>query len=218
MNEKKRMAKGKENTLQRTILRFLCLVKVWVEFEIQLCLSWPLFFRWTSFWDLGIKHQHFVWDTGHQAQVVHHQVLIWDNVDESTYQILFYGLLFSTFYYFLYTADPLTCVTPMQPFATFTWSPPTIPYTHHTISLVPRQRPPIWPTDHNVTFSFLSPFSFTLCILSWSDQSQIVTPHDWDLTIHFAAHEPCAHFTYCLYLRLLYLLQKRRKFSPRTQT
>ena len=57
--------------------------------------------------------------------------------DESTYQILSYGLLFSTFYRFLYTADPLTCTTPMQPFTTFTQtftqSPPTIPYTssHH---------------------------------------------------------------------------------------
>ena len=33
--------------------------------------------------------------------------------DESTYQILSYGLLFSTFYHFLYTADPPTCTTPM---------------------------------------------------------------------------------------------------------
>ena len=41
---------------------------------------------------------------------------------------------------------------------------------------------------------------------------------DRDLTIHFTAHKPCAHFTYCLYLRLLYLLQKTRKFFPRTQT
>ena len=35
-----------------------------------------------------------------------------------------------------------------------------------------------------------------------------------DLTIRFATHEPCAHFTYHLYLRPLYLLRKRRKFSP----
>ena len=68
--------------------------------------------------------------------------------------------------------------------------------------------------DHVITFSFLSLFSFTRRILSQSDQSQIVTPHDWDLTICFAAHRPCARFTYRLYLRLLYLLQKRRKFFP----
>ena len=33
-------------------------------------------------------------------------------------------------------------------------------------------------------------------------------------TICFATHKPCAHFTYCLYLRLLYLLWKTRKLSP----
>ena len=68
--------------------------------------------------------------------------------------------------------------------------------------------------DHIVTFSFLSLFSFTRCILLWPNQSQIITPCNRDLTICFAAHEPCACFTYCLYLRLLYLLQKRRKFFP----
>ena len=82
------------------------------------------------------------------------------------------------------------------------------------IDPVPRWRPPIWPTDHIVTFSFLSLFSFTQCILSWPDRSQVVTPCDQDLTIHFTTHEPCACFTYCLYLRLLYLLRKRRRFSP----
>ena len=68
--------------------------------------------------------------------------------------------------------------------------------------------------DHVVIFSFLSLFPFTQCILSWPDQSQVITLHGRDLTICFATHEPCAHFTYHLYLRLLYLLQKTRKFSP----
>ena len=68
--------------------------------------------------------------------------------------------------------------------------------------------------DHIVTFSFLSLFSITQHILLWPDQSQVVTPCDRDLTIRFAAHKPCAHFTYHLYLRLLYLLRKTRKFSP----
>ena len=102
----------------------------------------------------------------------------------------------------------------MQPFLTIMQSPPTIPYTHCTIGLVPCQRPPIWPTDHVVIFSFLSLFPFTQHILSWPDQSQVVAPHDWDLTIHFTAHKPCARFTDHLYLRLSYLLQKTRKFSP----
>ena len=68
--------------------------------------------------------------------------------------------------------------------------------------------------DHIVTFSFLSLFSFTQRIPPRPDQSQVVAPCDWDLTICFAAHEPCARFTYHLHLRLLYLLQKTRKFSP----
>ena len=68
--------------------------------------------------------------------------------------------------------------------------------------------------DHIVIFSFLSLFSFTRHILSWPDRSQVVAPCDWDLTIHFTTHEPCACFTYRLYLRLLYLLQKTGKFSP----
>ena len=67
-------------------------------------------------------------------------------------------------------------------------------------------------------FSFLSLFSFTWHILLWPGQSQVTTPHDQDLTICFTTHKPCAHFTYHLYLRLWYLLQKRRKFFPRTQT
>ena len=139
-------------------------------------------------------------------------------INESTHQILSYGLLFLLFYNFPYTANPPTCTTPMQPSTTFTWSPPTIPYTHCTISPVPHQRPPIWPTDHVVIFSFLSLFSFTWCILLQPNQSQVIAPCGQDLTIHFSAHEPCAHFTYHLYLRLLYLLRKRRKFFPRTQT
>ena len=84
-------------------------------------------------------------------------------IDESTHQILSYGLLFSTFSCFPYTAGPLTSIAPMQPSPTivwtFAWSPPTIPYTHHTIGPVPRRRPLIWPTDHIVTFPFLSLFS-----------------------------------------------------------
>ena len=68
--------------------------------------------------------------------------------------------------------------------------------------------------DHVVIFSLLSLFSFTRCILSWPDQSQVITLCSWDLTIRFTTHEPCAQFTYHLYLRLLYLLQKTRKFSP----
>ena len=96
---------------------------------------------------------------------------------------------------------------------TFVRSPPTIPYTHRTIGPVPHRRPLIWPMDHIITFPFLSLFSFTWCILLRSNQSLIVAPCDRDLTICFAAHEPCARFTYHLYLRLLYLLRKRRKFS-----
>ena len=138
--------------------------------------------------------------------------------DESTHQILSNGLLLSTFYHFPYTADPPTCTMPMWPFVTFAQSPLTIPYTHCTIGLVPCRRPPIWPMDHVVIFSFLSLFSFTQHILSWPNRSQVITPPGWDLTICFATHKPCAHSTYCLHLRLLYLLWKRRKFFPRTQT
>ena len=97
---------------------------------------------------------------------------------------------------------------------TFTWSPSTIPYTHHTISPAPHWRPPIWPTDHVVPFSFLSFFSIIRRVLSWPNQSQVITLCDWDLTIRFATHEPCAHFTYRLYLRLLYLLQKNKGSFP----
>ena len=68
--------------------------------------------------------------------------------------------------------------------------------------------------DHIVTFSFLSLFSFTRCIPSWPNQSQVIALCNQDLTIHLTAHEPCAHFTYRLHLRLLYLLRKTRKFSP----
>ena len=82
------------------------------------------------------------------------------------------------------------------------------PIPHRTISPVPHQRPPIWPMDHIVTFSFLSLFSFTWRIPSRPDWSQVITPHDRDLTICFATHKSCACFAYHLYLRLLYLLQK----------
>ena len=92
-------------------------------------------------------------------------------------------------------------------------SPLTIPYTHCTIGLVPHRRPPIWPMNHVVIFSFLSLFSFTRHILLRPDWSPVITPRGRDLTICFATHKPCACFTYRLYLRLLYLLQKTRKFS-----
>ena len=133
-------------------------------------------------------------------------MLMWKSTDESTHQILSYGLLFSIFYHFPYTTDPPTCTMPTQPSTIFTWSPSTIPYTHPTIGLVPCQRPPIWPMDHIVIFSFLSLFSFTQHVLSWPDRSQVIAPHGWDLTICFTTHKPCACFTYHLYLRLVYLL------------
>ena len=136
------------------------------------------------------------------------------HADDSTHQILSYRLLFPLFYHFPYTADPPTCTTPMRPFVTFAQSPLTIPYTHRTISPVPRWRPPIWPTNHIVIFFFLSLFFFTWHILSWPDQSQVIAPRSRDFTICFAAHKPCACFTHHLYLRLLYLLWKTRKFSP----
>ena len=98
--------------------------------------------------------------------------------DESTHQIPSNGLILLTFYHFPYTADPLTFTMPTQPSPTiawtFAWSPPTMPYTHRTISLVPHWRPPIWPTNHVVIFPFLSLFSFTQCILLWPDQSQVI--------------------------------------------
>ena len=49
------------------------------------------------------------------------------------------------------------------------------------------------------------------CQHNWS---QAITLHGQDLTICFATHEPCACFTYHLYLKLLYLPQKRRKVFP----
>ena len=113
----------------------------------------------TSFW----LHYNFTW----WVFDLYESLLDnnWRHSNESTHQILSYGLLFLTFYHFPYTADPLTCTTPTWPSATFTWtfvqSPLTIPYTHGTISPVPHRRPPIWPTDHIVIFSFLSLFSFT---------------------------------------------------------
>ena len=63
------------------------------------------------------------------------------STDESTHQILSYGLLFLTFYHFLYTTGPPISTTPTRPSPTFTRSLPTIPYTHRTIGPVPRRRP-----------------------------------------------------------------------------
>ena len=62
--------------------------------------------------------------------------------------------------------------------------------------------------------SFLSLFLFTWHVLPQPNQSQVIAPCGWDFTICFTTHRLCAHFTYHLYLRLLYLLQKRRNFSP----
>ena len=190
-----------------------CINRLWTFLDMYL-----LGKQWINFENLRCNNA--LWPSNSFGQVifgVNHR-----NGDESTHQILSYGLLFLTFYHFPYTADPPTSTAPMRPFPTITQrfmrSPPTIPYTHRTIGPVPCWRPLIWPTDHIVTFPFLSLFSFTQRILSRSDQSQIVTPHDQDLTICCSAHEPCACFTYCSYLRLVYLLQKTRKFSPRTQT
>ena len=100
----------------------------------------------------------------------------------------------------------------MRPSTNFVWSPLTIPYTHHTISLVPHRRPPIWPMDHVVIFPFLSLFSFTQCILSQRNQSQVMALHGQDLTICFTTLAPCAHFTYRLYLRLCIYSEKEGSF------
>ena len=139
-------------------------------------------------------------------------------IDESAYQILSYGLLFSLFYYSPSTADPPTCTMLMQPSMQLTWSPSTIPYTHRTIGPTPHCRSFIWPMDHIVLFSFLGFFSITWRILLQPSWSQAIALHGWDFTICFTAHESCAHFIYCLYLKLLYLLWKRRKFFPWIQT
>ena len=67
--------------------------------------------------------------------------------------------------------------------------------------------------DHIVIFSFLSLFSVTRLILLWPNRLQVITLHGQDLTICFAAHEPCAHFTYHLYLRLCIYSEKEGSFS-----
>ena len=59
--------------------------------------------------------------------------------------------------------------------------------------------------DHTVLFPIFSSFSVTQCALLQADQSQAITPHGQGLTIYFTTQEPCAHFTYHLYLSLLYL-------------
>ena len=133
--------------------------------------------------------------------------------DESAHQILSYGLLFLTFYHFPHTTDPLTCTTPRLA-RTFAWSPLTIPYTHHTIGLAPCCRSFIWLTDHIVLLSFLSSFSITWHILLWADWSQAITPCGQDLTICFAAHKPCAHFIYHLYLKTLVSTLKKKEVFP----
>ena len=134
--------------------------------------------------------------------------------DESTPQILSYGLLFLTFYHFPYTADPLTCTMLMQPYTTFAWSPSTIPYTHCTISLAPHCRSFIWLMDHIVLFPFLVPFLLPNMSCHGLTDHKPLHHMVRTFTIHFTTHEPCAHFTYHLYLRLLYLLWKKRMFSP----
>ena len=99
------------------------------------------------------KGNVMMWSIGHMRG-------LWRGTgDESTHQILSYGLLFLTFYRFPYTAGPLTSTAPTRPSLTFARSLPTMPYTHRTTGLVPCRRPLIWPTDHIVTFPFLSLFS-----------------------------------------------------------
>ena len=137
-----------------------------------------------------------------------------DIVDESAHQILSYDLLFTPFYHFPSTADPPTCTTLMQPSTRLVQLPSTIPYTHHTIGPAPCCRPSILPMDHIVLFPFFSSFSITQCVLSWPTRSQAIIPCGWDLTICFTVHEPCARFPYCLYLKLLYLLQKKKEVFP----
>ena len=74
----------------------------------------------------------------------------------------------------------------------------------------------LWTTSLHFPFLVFSPYPMhSFAVRPIADHHTVWS----DLTIHFAAHKPCAHFTYRLYLRLLYLLWKRRKFfSPRTQT
>ena len=134
--------------------------------------------------------------------------------DESAHQILSYGLLFLPFYHFPSTADPPTCTMLMQSSTRLTWSPLTIHYTHCTISPAPCCRLSIWPTYHIVLFPILSSFSITRCVLLWANWSQAIALCGQDLTICFITHKPCACFIYYLYLKLLYLLPKNRKFFP----
>ena len=74
------------------------------------------------------------------------------------------------------------------------WSPLTIPYTHHTIGSAPHCRFGIWPTDHTAWFSISSSFSVTWCALSWANWSQAIAPCGQGLITCFTANEPCAHF------------------------
>ena len=115
-----------------------------------------------------------------------------------------------TFYHFPSTADPPTCTMPMWP---STWSPSTIPYTHHTFGLAPHCRFAIWPMDHIVLFIF-SFFSVTWCVLSWTNWSQAFMSCSQDLTICFATHEPCAHFYLSFVFKTLVSTPKTRKFFP----
>ena len=132
--------------------------------------------------------------------------------DEPTHQILSYGLLFLLFYPFPYTTDPPTCTTLPRPSCDHhqLYPIPIAPSVQYHIRDLPYD---LWTTLF--IFSFLSLFSFTQCILSRPNQSQVIVPCGQDLTIRFAAHKPCARFTYRLYLRLLYLLRKTKKFSDR---
>ena len=67
-------------------------------------------------------------------------------------------------------------------------------------------------------FSFLSLFSFIQCILSQPDQSQVIALHSWDLTICFAAHEPCAHFYLSFVFKTFVSTLKNKEVFLRTQT
>ena len=59
------------------------------------------------------KENVTMWSIGHMRGLRH------GTGDESTHQILSYGLLFLTFYRFPYTAGPPTSTAPMRPSPTF---------------------------------------------------------------------------------------------------
>ena len=68
---------------------------------------------------LGTKLKCKQTDCGGEFMSNEQKAYLTENSDESTHQILSYGLLFSTFYHFPYTADPPTWTTLTQPSVTF---------------------------------------------------------------------------------------------------